>query len=310
MVFIVITNLITLYALHETPNLSRLLSTGVDIKFNTIGIASYFYMYGIIYFILAFLGIVFYGKKMGGKKHITKISILLSMLMLCLYTIYKAEFTISILLLCLGIIIILLKIDNFKKLFLTQVALLIIILICAKPVSNLFYKMADKTDSPNYKMRYSEIAHFIGTGDINETIDLKARLNLYLISANTFFHNPMFGVGFNKITGEIKSIGNHSTLLDELARYGIVGTLPLMAVITILFYKIYNLLENKYQRRVYFSCICVFSVFLIINTALFVTIFTMLFVITPAIIYLYVGTDENIVYLKEGIENHENIMDC
>ncbi len=71
-----------------------------------------------------------------------------------------------------------------------------------------------------------------GTGDDKEDIpiyDEASRFEFYMVSAKTFVKHPLFGVGpYFKTKTVINGIGAHSSWLDYLAMYGIIGCLPLI----------------------------------------------------------------------------------
>ncbi len=65
-----------------------------------------------------------------------------------------------------------------------------------------------------------------------------SRLRLYYTSIVSFVDNPIFGVGgYYKTATVANGIGNHSSWLDFLAMYGLVGCIPLMLCFLQIFYR-------------------------------------------------------------------------
>lgn len=77
--------------------------------------------------------------------------------------------------------------------------------------------------------RFEEINH-VAEGNRQYAGDINARQNLSLVSFETFFKHPIFGVN-HKLDQDIhigqQGIGNHSEWLDSLARYGLFAFLLL-----------------------------------------------------------------------------------
>lgn len=274
-VMIIIINIWTIIANYKQYNISRLLSTGIiRVK---IGIGSYFYIYGLIFFITTQIYIMLKDKDKKAKG----ISIFLTIL--SLFTIYKAEFMISLILIVIAIFLIVFKINTFKKLSIFILMGISLIFIASPIIGNGFKMMAESSENYNLKIRFNDIAEVFLNKSIENTVDLKKRLDVYGKSINTFYQNPVVGAGFK----DNSQIGEHSMILDELAKYGIIGNIPL----GILLYAICSSIMkcfNKTQKELYFICLSIFFVFATINTAMFVAVFYFLFLLAPSIIYLRV----------------------
>lgn len=87
--------------------------------------------------------------------------------------------------------------------------------------------------------------------DIIQSIDLQAaegqlkgRMDLYSISWNTFFANPLFG------NPDVGAIGGHAYLVDRLAHYGLIGTIPLVVFLFSMLAKIYTVIPKR--KKVYY----------------------------------------------------------
>ena len=99
-----------------------------------------------------------------------------------------------------------------------------IVLLNAVTVIDLLDKIIG---SSRLHVRFEQIKAFLSSKEILEVGGTStARVNLYLTSIRTWFSSPakvFFGAGDHRITNLI--IGNHSDLIDECARYGLLGML-------------------------------------------------------------------------------------
>lgn len=299
--FFVVVILIMLYACIKTGiyntihyNISRILSTGVT-KDNypfvgIVGLGSYYFIYGIVYLIFVFL--VYVEKKIKNKQFTFNFYIVLLTLIFALFCLIKAEFVYSYILLAIALVMYIFKIYSIKKFIISVFVVLLIIFIFRIPLSNFMNYCADFVHKPNIEMRMRDVAHLL-KGDVDKSIDVKERFEKYSVSINTFISNPVIGVGYNK--GDDR-IGSHSSVLDYFAKFGIIGGSILVMFITSSLNSIYRSLKSS-CGNVFFCCSTVFVIFLLINNALFITIFYFLYVIIPLFLH----------YLE--VEN-ENIMDC
>ena len=99
-------------------NLSRILATGQVFNFNTKGIGSYAYIYGIIFIVLVLLPIYFRNKN----------KLLLITIITSIITILVTEFLIAIALLLVGIIFYIFKLYNIKRLLILTVTFILILI--------------------------------------------------------------------------------------------------------------------------------------------------------------------------------------
>lgn len=94
-------------------------------------------------------------------------------------------------------------------------------------------QLGNKVSNPIYSKRLYEVGDYLSTG--TETHHMVNRFYTLSTSWETFLKNPLFGIGYkfgNNYTLLYQNgIGVHSELLDLLAKYGVVGSLPLLYVI-------------------------------------------------------------------------------
>jgi O-antigen ligase len=82
----------------------------------------------------------------------------------------------------------------------------------------------------------------------------ESRFEFYMVSLKTFLKKPLFGVGpYFKTATVVNGIGNHSSWLDYLAMYGLIGCSPLILFLILVFrrsIKMTNYSANKVMRLV------------------------------------------------------------
>lgn len=293
-ILLVIVCIRTIVALHMYSNISRLLATGTDIKFmNTFGVGGYAFIYGLSFVFVALVGVFIKDKR---YKNMNKENIcLICMILLFGYTILKAQYLISYIIVFIGTLIILLNVNNIRKLIAGIAISIITVCLLSYPLSKILLKISDGMKKESVKMRTIEIAMVLSGEDIQETVDLSARLGHYGESINTFINHPAFGSLFRDKTD---TIGGHSFVFDQLAEYGILGSIPAIIMLTSIIYYIFYELNTARSKEIYMACIVMFIIFALTNTIKFVTIFYLIFGFIPAMLKV-----------SEKGERNENSLD-
>ena len=297
----IITLLIVFYSSLKTGiynlnnyNISRIISTGIDLEkyknINNVGFGNYQYIYGIIYLIFILMAFIIKSIRKNDKCTFVNVSVVL-VLVVSVFCLIKAEFMYSFILLFIIIVMYVFKINSIKKIIISFVSLILLLTVLRIPISKALDKVAPHINKPNIEMRLNDISLML-KGNISDTIDVKARLNNYLISINTFIDNPLYGVGFNVNDARI---GLHSTFLDEFAKFGLVGGLTFVTFIVSSLFAVWKSFKSK-TKDLYFYCAVTFLVFMAINNAMLVTIFYFVYIIVP-------------VCLKYMEVNYESVMD-
>ena len=227
-VFALVGAINTLIVLARYPEASRALATTKGDIYSKMGAGGF----GFSYFLMLFSLLIF--SKLKGTKLINKILGLLFILFLC-YTIIKCQYATCVLLLIIGITIALLQnAKGIGGIIVTSVVLLLVVAILIDS-TNVFTWFANqfKGNEILYK-RFSDVANIFKTGDIDSMQN--SRSELYMRSINGFLKSPLLGTaGMNELL-----YGGHSTVLDTLAIYGIVGLSLLIIPFIALFKKIYK----------------------------------------------------------------------
>lgn len=290
---LIVVNLITIIANICYPNLSRVLSTGIKLKMNTYGIGSYQHVYAII--LLLIVSILSINKEKILKKHNVERIIYVLFIITSLIMVIITEFAIAIILLGIGLLLgIIIKYNN-KRILIIFGIISIVIIIFQRPLGKLLIDISDSIKSYNMSMRVKDIGIMLNEQNIENTIDLNIRVEMYTKSLDEFIKSPIIGKG-NVETGK------HSTLLDSMAKYGIIGCIPFILMLYTLIIGSMNSIQNKYNKKLYGICIIIFLILMLVNTTMFVAIYYTLFVLIP--IFL---NRENINSME--VKN-EDTLDC
>lgn len=90
----------------------------------------------------------------------------------------------------------------------------------------------DAVDSPRIADRFEAILVFLRTGNIEEAGGFSGRYDLIAQSFSTWLSSPvsfLFGVGDHRFDNTL--VGNHSDIIDSLARYGLFGSALLFGIL-------------------------------------------------------------------------------
>ena len=229
----VLATLITTYiGLQQYPTASRYLATVGDasdewnVRFNMMNIGGYEFIYSTV----LMYPIVIYAYKRR-KIHLVFAIIFAVFELLVIinsgYTIALLFWMISTMFFFFG--------RNFRLmgLFFVVVIALVFILFFSDIISDGLKFLADNIDNRYISQRLSALAG--GRGGLESSDD--NRLELYLLSLNTFIRSPIIGslgTGF----------GGHSFILDFLARYGLIGGVLLYSMYYVIFKRFYLPYKN------------------------------------------------------------------
>ena len=242
LLILLITSITTMIGLINTPNASRILTSSSseidDVILYSKNIGGFDFIYGIIILVPLFISFLV---KNNQTNLIIKVFFTL-ILLTSILVVANASFTIAILTIVLSIILGLLSKLKYRYIIpLFFVLLILSFLIPNTIISDLFYNLAQLINTDYVSNRLYDISNYL-SGSINSTNDLGIRIFLYKLSLETFINNPL-GIGPYYYSDGV-GIGNHSQILDDLARYGIFGLMYY-----ILFFSSYFI----YIRRIYLS---------------------------------------------------------
>lgn len=278
---IIIISIHTITILIKYPTLSRVLSTEnpelsqdyINVKY----VGGYGFIYGLVFIIISLFGMLKYATpKM-------KIVIIVTLIILGLTLLY-AQFSIAILLTILGIILNIANINNLKKTITIITILMVLILSMKYFILYALDFFSNKIEQQAIAIRILEIRNFIESGDLNNSEDFNDRVKRYKISIDTFWSDIL------ALNAE-KTIGGHSEILDEYAKYGIV--VATISFLPILLYSkwVYSILHNNKAKKTWYIDIMIYLVLSTINTSMFIVTMILFTFGAPAIILNMEGED-------------------
>lgn len=217
------------------------------------------------------------------QKKATKIWMFLGIALLAMVT-YLTESALTTFSLILGVVMVLLfdqNRDNNKS-SVRKVAMIVVLMVLvfagyfavANNVEKIAAWLAQRSDTLFFR-RLGEIVD--ATFFDQETGHYTKRVGLIEQSWFAFLSNPIFGIGyqFGNVFSASKtaSIGNHSEIMDLLARYGIVGAAPVFA----LYYRAF-----KKNRGSHVGVLAAFALMVFCNPFMSFHSHLVLFTIIPA----------------------------
>lgn len=259
-------NLLSIRILLVDGDVARMLAGAITetqkIKYYAVGVGGYGYVYAMTF--LSY-GVVFW--LIRNPKLIDKILLWIFLISNLVY-ILLAAYTIAIFLSFALIIIALttkMKGENAKFVLFTSIFVFILFF---EPIIMGMNNLVQKLDLDWVEKRLMQIL------EANESNDFSSlrRVELYSISLNSFFSNPLFG-------GD--SWGGHSEILDTLAQFGVFGLL-LPVCFCFLSKCCLKVIRTKNMKLFYI----LFLVFATINTCGSSQIPVVVFFVCPLMIYI------------------------
>ena len=219
LIMIVITSFTTIIGMQIFPNAVREMATptsNVDnLWFMKIGIANYGFFGGIIFI----FPIIAYYLKENSLKRIYIRAIILGILIL-FYALILAQFTTALVLSALIFLYAYFKPNLQNYAFLIMISIVFLSLFVFNDlIADIFYYIADHNELLQFKM--NDIGKVFEFRDFNPSSQTSyfasSRLTLTQLSWNNFLENPFIGTRWG---------GGHSTWLDRLGMFGILGFFP------------------------------------------------------------------------------------
>lgn len=194
---------------------------------------------------------------------------------MCIYMLVTARTT-SILLFALMFVFLYFLFMKNKKIRLLEMCLLtfiaILTLFFMKDVMLLMARLT--SFNAHVSDAFMALAH-AGADNFTDESSLSIRFNLYLMSINTFMNswkNVLLGVGYHSMENTLEyGIGNHSQIVDDIARYGLGGGLLMVtfciSYIGYLRKKIVYKMEDKRAVYALYGAYALLLVMSILNNA-------------------------------------------
>lgn len=130
------------------------------------------------------------------------------------------------------------------------------------------------------------------------TLDLNSiyfgRIELGRMSLDTFFKNPIIGIGYQKVelNGSLSNvyhsgIGHHSEIIDHLARYGIIGIIFYYVISVQYIDRMKKEFKSSIDKDLISVVIISFIMFSILNNSFIAPVGMMIFMILPFVVQVY-----------------------
>jgi|GEM_PF-3394640 len=223
--FIFITAITSIVGLTLFPDAVRELTSstaGANLdEYGRLGIPSYSYWASMVYLFPIF----YYYLRLNGWK-IYKKAFLLVLITLVLLALFKAQITTAMMLALFSFIFSIFNFSNLKLAALVIAGLLVLVLfVFNEQIADLFYFVAANVESNLLNSRLMDVGKVFELRDFDpnsgETYFSQERLSRVFLSFESFGLNPIFGGG---------ELGGHSTWVDKLGLFGLMGTIPWLII--------------------------------------------------------------------------------
>lgn len=222
---LVSTAITTYFGCLAYPDASRILATGTEYEeeallksqFARLNIGGFDFIYSLVMTTPFLVGLM----KEKWVNRFWGISVLLCFAL----TLLTAEYTASILLFVMCLMLLFTRGKYTLRKFRKSIVLgAFILLIGMIPLGNILINVSEKIESEKVATRIRDVGYTLSNqqSKIGKYSDIKGRSDKYKISWNTFKAHPIIGSWNNKNTGR------HSFILDSMAKYGTIGIVLLL----------------------------------------------------------------------------------
>lgn len=211
-----------IFLLIGDPTASKYLGGSVEIAMTTYQITNVATPPFVAFTILLFPIFWYYFEN---RKGFQKLFYLLIALVTIIFA-YLAASSLALIALSIEIVMLLVfKIKNgYNRLFLVMfiIGLLLLTIIAREPLGQMLVSLSYDVDNYFYSQRIGEVGHAMM--GISHEGSFSARMQDTYISIKSFMRSPLWGVGFYFSQNINQTgIGMHSQIIDDLARYGLIG---------------------------------------------------------------------------------------
>ncbi len=283
--FLCLTALTTTFVLFQNSNASRILTSSstadyVSASLRRSNIGSFDLIYSLVILFPLVVKIFFKNMHMKIKILFGGISLLFTICIL------KANFTTALMLLFVGCILGILCM--FKpKMIIFSAPLWVTGLIFIKDLFICFVNFLYSISNSIYAREKLLHIMFVlqGNGDVNT---LSSRFDLLHMSISSFLRSPIWGVGNYHHVGLGVPVGQHTQIVDDFARFGLLGGIPILLMITFCFSR--NLYPPKRPcfNRELLPCFILFLLLGFLNPLYKDNIMIATFILAPALSRLFI----------------------
>lgn len=270
----------TLKVIFDNPEASRIVTNSsnspeVDAYFESLNVAGYGFVYGILILIPALIGSL---KSLSGALSKFLVSIVFA---LSIALVFLANYTIAIIMLLLALT---LPFLHIKRRGVLMLPLLFVLLIILYPFLNellisVLTFIGELSPSIRTAGRMDRLTDYLSRG--SDFQSLTGRTALFGNSLRSFFSSPLIGVG--AYYSSWPTIGNHAQFIDDLGRYGLLGALPFFVFMFRVLQKSYVSLGNIKNRTNFVDSCLLFCILGFLNPILTNNIVFSVFFVLPVL---------------------------
>lgn len=217
---------VTMRELEINPDITR--SWDDNIETASENVAGYYFVYAIPIVVSVLVMLIIKAKNFLQK------TALIFFIVFCFFFLLQAQYTLSILIAMIGIILGFLKSskNNAAKIIISVTVIILMFFL-----ADILRSIAINVKSAQVSLRFHELANFFSSGDASG-YNLDGRLTLYWKTIKAFFASPLIGNSRLDFDG-------HTTFLTVLSDTGILGGIPFYILYFSTKNKVVNLLEDK-----------------------------------------------------------------
>lgn len=236
---LVVTAITTFTVLTTDINASRILTSSsseseLQIAYKQLNVGAFDFIYGLVIIIPL---LFFFSIKQENKLYKVIIWCIVALFVL---VVLMANYTTAFILLYVDFIFMLLMFFKIKNTFSLLAISLLFYVIAPFILMTFLYMMIDYSGSISTQAKLEGLIDIISNkGSLDDTT---SRWMLFLKSVESFSESPIWGVG--AYYGSNKYVGQHAQFIDDLARYGLIGCIPLFSLLFVVFKK----MKNKYKE--------------------------------------------------------------
>ncbi len=206
--------------------------------------------------------------------------------MIQMVLLFKAGYTMALLFTVGGfMLIILLGVKENRKLWLIILTGMLLFPLIVMAGREILMFLAEHVSNRYMHNRLVEVANLLKFSGLKKNGSIDGRLSLYRLSAETFFHHPLIGVGNSDSLRKVL-YGGHSTIIDKLANFGLIGGGTYLALILYNFKSICKRITKKH-RYIYMAVFLIYFLLSVVNITDLTALNAVVFLIIPAGICIY-----------------------
>ncbi|KGX89982.1 hypothetical protein N781_08745 [Pontibacillus halophilus JSM 076056 = DSM 19796] len=284
-ILVIITSITTIWGLMRYPNAVRsLTSTSQDKDMQQTLYAMNISSFDFTYSLVIVLPLLFIMLLTRTKKYypIWEKFIVFCISLLFLVVIFNSKFLISYILLGMSFLVSLFSVirNTFFSAILITISSILILFISPTLIVFMLDIISNNTDSLLIINKIATVKQIIESG-YNLSL-IGSRYDYFLLSFSSFVDSPIFGVGAY-YKDEYTLIGGHSQLMDDLARYGIVGFVLYMGLMIGFIRNNINKLRHYKIKNAMFYSYVIFFLLNFLNPARSFIFSLLFFILIPAL---------------------------